>query len=194
MSLKGKLSSLWSNIEIKRGHEEVVGRKTFYLTNAFLAFCIGFLLGIVVLILQETLEHDACELALNIIIYCVLALGVAGNIWYLLPLFRSEEPLWIKIVRPILGIVLFTAMTIVGIYAFIALLVILVVYIMLKLALKFMFSGSSSSESKQRDPHYDVELSDGTKLTQTDFGGFEFSGNDGYKYVKNDAGEFCRVD
>ena len=47
---------------------------------------------------------------------------------------------------------------------------------------------------KPQKPDYDVELTDGTKLTQTDFGGFEFKGSDGYHYHKNDSGEFCRLD
>ena len=139
MKLKDYFALLWSNVLLKRESEQVVDRKTYYLTNAFIAFCIGFVIGLFTLV-GSGIGHEKMELALNIIFPVVLALGVAFNIYYLIPLFRSADvELWIKIVRPILGIVLFAAILLVGVYAFIGLLIILFVYIFFQLIWMYAF-------------------------------------------------------
>ena len=195
MKLTESFKALWSNVVLKRGPEEVVDRKSYYITNAVLAFCIGFVLGLVIQILLATLPHDSAQLIGDILLYTILALAVAGNIYYLLPLFRSQEELWVKIVRPIVGCALFAAILLVGMFAFVVLITLLVIWLFLKILWIFVFDKSSSSSSEQKqDPYYTEELSDGTKLHQNDFAGEDFSGNDGHHYTKDSDGSYVRVD
>lgn len=186
-----KKKSFWSNITIKRGPEEIISRKTFYFTNGFLAFCCGLIIGLVALILQYTVGQETGSLIAVIVGGCIMALAIAGNIWYLLPLFRSDEALWIKITRPIFGLILFCALLVAGFWAFIALLLLTVGCLAIYIALLCMGNSSSSSSSAPRD--YDVLLGDGTKLKQTDFGGHEFKGNDGHTYTQ-EYGSYHRND
>lgn len=182
MSLKDKFKSLWSGIVIKRGPEQVVDRKTYYLTDAFIAFCAGFILGLVVTILMSTVEHETMDLIADILLYSILALGVAGNIYYLWPLFRSEEDeLWVKIVRPILGILLFATILVVGMYAFVFLMVAVFVWLFIKILFIFMKADNASS----------YKLDTGVTLKKDMYG--NWVGSDGCRYTKNSDGTFSKM-
>ena len=180
MSLKDRFKSLWSGIVIKRGPEQVVDRKTFYLTDAFIAFCVGFLLGLVVTIFMSTMEHDQMQLISDIILYSVIGLGVAGIIFYLWPLFRSEEELWIKIVRPILGIVLFVVILIVGMYAFVILISALFIYLFIKIIFFFIKADSANK----------YKLDTGVTVEKDMYG--NWCGDDGCRYTRNGDGSFSK--
>lgn len=181
MSLKDKFKSLWSGIVIKRGPEQVVDRKTFYLTDAFIAFCAGFLLGLIVTIFMSTMEHEQMQLISDIILYSVLALGVAGNIYYLWPLFRSQEDaLWVKIVRPILGILLFAAILIVGMYAFVFLMVVLFLFVVIKVIFFFL----------REDSRKKYKLDTGVIVEKDMYG--NWCGDDGCRYTRNSDGSFTK--
>lgn len=159
--MKFSIKNIWKNlkgkVQLKRGDEEIIAPPTYYTTNAILGFGVGFILGIIVVILQSTsIPHDTQTIIANILFYSTLALGVAGNLYLLLPFFRvTEEPLWKKIVRPILGIVLFGALLIAGIFAFYALVVIIVLYLVLMLFLGSASWGGSSSSSSSNHSNSD---------------------------------------
>ena len=125
----------------------------------------------------------------------------------LFPLFKDQkQSLWVKIVRPIVGFIAYVAAFFVGLYTFalIALIItLLIVGVIIYWALDlFGFIMKSDSEERKKEeerrkketgPHYDCILDNGTKLTQTDIGGYEFRGNDGYRYEKDDYGNFTRI-
>ncbi len=181
MSLKDNFKSLWSGIVIKRGPEQVVDRKTYYMTDAFIAFCFGFLLGLIVTILMSTMEHDTMELIADILLYSILALGVAGNIFYLWPLFRSDEQLWIKIVRPIVGILLFAVILVVGMYAFVFLMCAVFIYLFIKILFFFLKADNASS----------YKLDTGVTVKKDMYG--NWVGSDGCRYERNGDGSFSKL-
>lgn len=163
--MKFSIKKIWKNlkekIQLKRGDEEVIAPATYYTTNASLGFSVGFILGVIVAILQLTsIPHDTQTMVANILFYSTLALGIAGNIYLLLPLLKAVEvPLWKKIVRPILGIVLFGSLLIAGMFAFYVLFVMIVLYLVLMLFLGSVSlgGGSSSSSSSNRSDSDDNE-------------------------------------
>lgn len=115
---KKEENSFLSNVHIKRDHDEVVSRKTFYYTNFVVAFCIGFVTCIIALICQFAIDKETgANIAFAIGSICIL-LSIGLNIWYLFPLFRSNEKLWIKIFRPIGGLLIFSIGILAGYFVF----------------------------------------------------------------------------
>ena len=183
-----------------------IDRSTFYGGNELVGFGLGFLFGLVFFILDFCVTKETGESVMNVMTIIGLVLGGLGNI--LVICFNPSEAWWVTILRPILGTALFAGLLILGIYAFVVLAFIVIAGLLLFLffgGIKAVLSsdggGSSSSSSSHSsshtndpDPYYDVTLSDGTKLKQTDFGGTTFKGDDGGDYIHDGYGNYTRVD
>lgn len=189
-NFKDKFKSAKEDFFVKRKSEGVIERAIYYKGILSFGLTFGIIVGIVLVILQSTVSHDTQQLVMNIIFGVMLTLDIAGNIYLLLPLFHSDMPLWTKIVRPILGVVLFAAIFVLGIYAVIVLLAIVFLYFILKIFLNIPIFERDKDEEKKQEPEIpkdDIEykLDDGVRVKQDGFLSYLYHGDDGHDYEKS---------
>ena len=148
----------------KRDSEAVIDSKSFYTTLAIGGLGLGLVVSLVGYFIFKNVTYGNEESAVISYISVILAIGLAWETYLLFPFFRSQEhSLGEKILRPVLGLLVFAVSFMAGIYLIVLVpivLVIAVVWVILRFILKlFGVKGKSDTSGDVSDKTNTLKIS-----------------------------------
>ncbi len=193
--LKGFFAKCKERFVIKRESDLVIDRPEFYTTLAIGAIVCGFLWGIAGFCYVGNVSPHTEKVIAITGVSVIMALGLIWDIYLLFPLLKSEEqPLWLKIVRPISGMLTFAASFMVGLYLF-GLVALAITFLIVGVIIYFILKlfGVVVEDDYQLSKADKVTLEDGTEVTKKGWSGNQYKGSDGNDYERTDSGTFKQV-
>lgn len=179
----------------KRESEMIIDRPSFYTTLAAGAIVCGFLWGIAGFCYVGNVSPNAEKTIAITGVSVIMALGLIWEIYLLFPFLASkEQPVWLKILRPIGGLLTFAASFVAGLYLF-GLVALVITFLIVGAIIYFVLKlvGVIAEDEYKLSEADKITLDDGTELTKKGWSGNHYKGNDGHDYERTEMGTFEQV-